>query len=57
MTDPACSLAPSHSIVTAVRDVELAVAHPMTGTSFVQLQKVNADFWRYRKDPESANRS
>ncbi len=50
-TDPACSLAPSHSIVeAAVREGNLnaAVAQPASATSFVQLQKQAADLWAYR---------
>jgi pyrroloquinoline quinone biosynthesis protein E len=55
MTDPACSLAPSHGIVeTAVREAnsDVAVAQPSAASSFVQLQKQNTDLWNYRTNPE-----
>jgi PqqA peptide cyclase len=54
-TDPACSLAPTHGIVeAAVQDAncESKVAQSSYGTSFVQLQKLTADLWRYRTNPE-----
>ena len=54
-TDPACSLAPAHGIVeSAVRqaNLETNVAQPSYGSSFVQLQKLTADFWKYRMNPE-----
>jgi PqqA peptide cyclase len=55
VTDPACSLAPSHHLVeAAVREANLstAIAQPVTSNSFVQLQKQTADFWKYRTNPE-----
>jgi pyrroloquinoline quinone biosynthesis protein E len=55
VTDPACSLAPSHSIVeSAVREVNdgAAIAPPAPASSFVQLQKQNTDLWSYRTNPE-----
>ena len=55
VTDPACSLAPAHPIVeSAVREAnsDTAVAQPVHGSSFVQLQKLTADFWSYRTNPE-----
>jgi len=55
VTDPACSLAPGHSIVEgAVREAnaEAGAAHPETASSFVQLQKLAADLWSYRTNPE-----
>jgi PqqA peptide cyclase len=55
VTDPACSLAPSHGIVEAsVREANAtaAMAQPATASSFVQLQKQTADFWSYRTNPE-----
>lgn len=55
VTDPACSLAPAHSIVeSAVREAnaEAAIAQHVQGTSFVQLQKANAGLWSYRTNPE-----
>jgi pyrroloquinoline quinone biosynthesis protein E len=54
-TDPACSLAPSHSIVeSVVREVNdgAAIAPPAPASSFVQLQKQNMDLWSYRTNPE-----
>jgi pyrroloquinoline quinone biosynthesis protein E len=55
VTDPACSLAPAHSIVeAAVREANAqeATATPKTASSFVQLQKLAADLWSYRTNPE-----
>ena len=55
VTDPACSLAPAHSIVeAAVREANEAeaAATPKTASSFVQLQKLAADLWSYRTNPE-----
>ena len=55
LTDPACSLAPSHSIVeAAVRDAnaDVAVAQATPASSFVRLQKQNAELWTYRRNPE-----
>jgi pyrroloquinoline quinone biosynthesis protein E len=55
VTDPACSLAPSHGIVeAAVREANsgASIAHPSSGSSFVQLQKQNGDLWSYRTNPE-----
>jgi pyrroloquinoline quinone biosynthesis protein E len=56
VTDPACSLAPAHRIVeSAVREANSspATAEPKLGSSFVQLQKLTADLWTYRTNPES----
>ena len=55
VTDPACSLAPAHSIVeSAVREAnaKAEIARSVTGSSFVQLQKANAELWSYRTNPE-----
>ena len=55
VTDPACSLAPAHSIVeSAVREANsnVEIEQPVTATSFVQLQKLTTDVWRYRTNPE-----
>ena len=55
VTDPACSLAPSHGTVeTAVREAnsDVAVAQPSAASSFVQLQKQNNDLWNYRTNPD-----
>jgi len=54
VTDPACSLAPSHGVVeTAVREANstAAVAQPVQGT-FVQLQTLMGDAWTYRTNPD-----
>ena len=54
-TDPACSLAPAHSLVAAaVREAnaDSEAAQPTTASSFVQLQKLAADLWSYRTNPE-----
>ncbi len=56
VTDPTCSLAPSHGIVeSAVREANSGaeVAQPVRASSFVQLQKQNTDLWSYRTNPES----
>jgi pyrroloquinoline quinone biosynthesis protein E len=53
-TDPACSLAPDHKIIEyAVETANSAgnIAQPVQGT-FVQLQKLTADVWSYRTNPE-----
>src|SRR5208283_5032927 len=55
VTDPACSLALSHSIVeSAVREAnaDATVARPPSASSFVQLQKLSTDLWSYRTNPE-----
>ena len=55
VTDPACSLAPVHSIVeSAVREANsnVEIEQPVTATSFVQLQKLTTDVWSYRTNPE-----
>src|SRR5579872_1292134 len=55
VTDPACSLAPSHGIVeSAVREAnaDATVAQPVPASSFVQLQKANTELWSYRTNPE-----
>ncbi len=55
VTDPACSLAPSHAIVeSAVHEANsgASVAQPASSSSFVQLQKQNTDLWNYRTNPE-----
>lgn len=53
-TDPACSLAPAHEVVVAaIRGANSQPQTPAsTASSFVQLQKVNQDFWSYRTNPE-----
>jgi len=56
VTDPACSLAPAHSMVeSAVREAHssAATAEPKLGSSFVQLQELTGDLWIYRTNPES----
>jgi pyrroloquinoline quinone biosynthesis protein E len=55
VTDPACSLAPSHGIVeSVVREVNsgAAVAQAAPASSFVQLQKQTQDLWSYRTNPK-----
>jgi PqqA peptide cyclase len=55
LTDPACSLAPSHHVVEdAVREANASAAMPsaVPASSFVQLQKLTADLWSYRTNPE-----
>lgn len=55
VTDPACSLAPAHPLVeSAVREANSSPARvqPATASSFVQLQKQNANLWTYRTNPE-----
>jgi PqqA peptide cyclase len=55
VTDPACSLAPSHNIVEAtVREANATntTANAVPASSFVQLQKLTADLWNYRTNPE-----
>jgi pyrroloquinoline quinone biosynthesis protein E len=54
VTDPACSLAPAHGLVeSAVGKANwgTVIANPVQGT-FVQLQKLTADLWKYRRGPE-----
>jgi PqqA peptide cyclase len=55
VTDPACSLAPSHAIVEAAvheANGDLEVARPTSASSFVQLQKQTTELWSYRTNPE-----
>jgi PqqA peptide cyclase len=55
-TDPVCTLAPTHSIVEgAVREAQSqrTTSPPAQASSFVQLQEVNKNLWRYRPNPES----
>jgi pyrroloquinoline quinone biosynthesis protein E len=55
VTDPACSLAPSHGIVeSAVREANAngSTSQPKSSSSFVQLQRLETDFWQYRTNPE-----
>jgi pyrroloquinoline quinone biosynthesis protein E len=54
-TDPACSLAPAHSIVEAAlaeANAGSTVSQPVAATSFVQLQQLAGDLWSYRTNPE-----
>jgi pyrroloquinoline quinone biosynthesis protein E len=54
-TDPACSLAPKHSVVeSALRESTMgaSVKQGAGGSSFVQLQQQNAAHWIYRTNPE-----
>jgi PqqA peptide cyclase len=53
LTDPVCSLAPTHSIVeSALREANAQIAQPVAATSFVQLQKLASKLWSYRMNPE-----
>jgi len=53
LTDPACSLAPTHSIVeSALRETNGPIKQPVAATSFMQLQKLARDLWSYRMNPE-----
>lgn len=55
VTDPACSLAPSHALVeSVVREVNsgATVAKAAPASSFVQLQKQTTDLWSYRTNPK-----
>jgi len=55
VTDPACSLAPSHGIVeSVVLEVNsgAAVAQAAPASSFVQLQKQTQELWSYRTNPK-----
>ncbi len=55
VTDPACSLAPSHGIVEAAvseANSGVEVKQPTSASSFVQLQKQTTDLWNYRTNPE-----
>ena len=55
VTDPACSLAPTHHLVEAAisKANETSTLHqPTTSSSFVQQQKLNTDLWQYRTNPE-----
>jgi len=56
LTDPACSLAPSHGVVeSAVRTANSAaegIARPAAASSFVQLQQLNTGLWTYRTNSE-----
>jgi PqqA peptide cyclase len=54
VTDPACSLAPSHGIVEAAVSEANSGAEakrPTSASSFVQLQKLTTDLWSYRTNP------
>ena len=54
-TDPACSLAPKHSLVeSAVRESNAGTSGKRAtgGSSFVQLQQQNSAVWTYRTNPE-----
>jgi len=54
-TDPACSLAPAHSIVESAvtaANASAAVAQPAPSASFVQLQRQSQNLWSYRTNPK-----
>jgi PqqA peptide cyclase len=55
LTDPACSLAPSHHIVEAAlaeANSGATISQPVPASSFVQLQKLAEGLWSYRTNPE-----
>ena len=53
LTDPVCSLAPTHSIVeSALRETNAQIKQPVAATSFLQLQKLAGGLWSYRMNPE-----
>ena len=55
VTDPACSLAPSHALVElAVQQAneDASMASPVSSSSLVQLQRETAELWSYRTNPE-----
>ncbi len=55
ITDPACSLAPTHQLVesaVAEANANSTVSLPTVGGSFVQLQKLTGELWSYRTNPE-----
>jgi len=57
-TDPACSLAPAHRIVESAVEEANSTADttkPVQASSFVQLQKLTSDFWRYRTNPQQSD--
>jgi PqqA peptide cyclase len=54
VTDPACSLAPTHHLVEAAvgeANADVSVSQPTTASSFTQLQRQTSDLWNYRTDP------
>src|SRR5271170_306488 len=54
-TDPACSLAPAHTIVEAAlaeTNSSASVSQPVPAASLVQLQELARDLWSYRTNPE-----
>jgi pyrroloquinoline quinone biosynthesis protein E len=54
-TDPACSLAPKHSIIEAAlleANSNPEIAQPAQANSFVQLQQQTSELWSYRTNPE-----
>jgi len=55
VTDPACSLAPSHALVElAVQQAneDASMASPVSSSSLVQLQRETAELWSYRTNPQ-----
>lgn len=54
VTDPACSLAPTHPLIEAAVDEansDVSVSQPTTASSFAQLQRQTSELWNYRTDP------
>jgi pyrroloquinoline quinone biosynthesis protein E len=56
-TDPACILAPAHTVIEAVLhevNSDTMIAEPTPATSLVQLQQQTSGHWDYRTNPDSA---
>ena len=54
-TDPACSLAPAHHVVEAAvleANSSVAVAQPVSASSFTQLRQRVGELWQYRTNPD-----
>jgi PqqA peptide cyclase len=54
VTDPACSLAPTHFLIEAAvceANLDVSAAEPAAASSFSQLQRQTAELWNYRTDP------
>jgi PqqA peptide cyclase len=55
VTDPVCSLAPSHNLVEAAladANSETKASQPPAASSFVQLQELAGGLWSYRTNPD-----
>jgi pyrroloquinoline quinone biosynthesis protein E len=54
VTDPACSLAPTHHLIesaVAEANADVSIAEPTAASSFTQLQQRTSELWNYRTDP------